>query len=71
MHVLKFILYINSGCSIDGCVGCGMVKLLWPHEETRTSLGRKFIMLSGPIEGVLRATQGHRGSVRLWSGGRR
>lgn len=54
-----------------------MVKLVQPQEETNMRLGRKkSVVLTGPGgggggAGSPHAMQGHRGSTRCWSGGRR
>ena len=45
---------------------------MWPQEETRTKLGRKFNTLTYPIEaGSLHVIQGHKGRHQCWSGGKR
>lgn len=45
-----------------------MVKLLWPQEETRTRLGKKFIILTGPREGGSHVCHSgsQRVSIRFW-----
>lgn len=57
---MNLFCMLNGSNSMNVCVGYGMVKLLWPQEETRTRLGKKFIILTGPREGVMHATQSHR-----------
>lgn len=68
IHILEFVLYANSSNSMNVCVGCGMVKLLWPQEETRTRLGKKFIILTGPREGGSHVCHSgsQRVSIRFW-----
>lgn len=52
-------------------VGYGMVKL-WPQEETNKYKVQKEVYYTHRSQrGVTYATQGHRGSIRFWTGGRR
>lgn len=65
IHILELLLYGNSGCSKNVRVGYGMVKLLQLQEETRTRLGRKFIILTDPREGGLTCHEGSQGKYRV------
>lgn len=69
MHILKFLLYINSGYSKNVGVGYGVVKSVQLQGDVRIRLRRKnFIVLTGLREGHCMP---HRGSTSFQSGSRR